>query len=162
MGLTFLLRLSLAQLRPTLRSTTQGARAAETLKFPIAPMGKLLTCLHRLTLDNCERFGQLQDVRATETLKSSHRPDGKMADMLASTHSCTTVNALVNYSMYVLQRPSKAPIMGDSHFAPCLQGGGFYVAGGTVAISSCTISGNRGSGVHIRAQNCPSLRWENC
>jgi len=80
-----------------------GARAAETLKFPIAPMGKLLTCLHRLTLDNCERFGQLQDY-----------------------------------------------------------GGGFYVAGGTVAISSCTISGNRGSGVHIRAQNCPSLRWENC
>jgi hypothetical protein len=42
-------------------------------------MGTLLTYLHRLTLDNCERFGQLQNVRATETLKSSHRPHGRLA-----------------------------------------------------------------------------------
>ncbi len=36
-----------------------------------------------------ERFGQLhvQWVRATETLKSSHRPHGKIADVLAPTHT---------------------------------------------------------------------------
>ena len=37
--LTCLPRLSLAQLRPTLWSTTQWVRAAETSNFPIAPMG---------------------------------------------------------------------------------------------------------------------------
>ena len=42
--------------------------------------------------------------------KSSHRPDGKIADKLALTHACTTANASVNYSMYVPQRPSKVPI----------------------------------------------------
>jgi hypothetical protein len=31
----------------------------------------------------------------------SHRPDGRIADALASTHACTTANASVNYSMYV-------------------------------------------------------------
>ena len=57
-------------------------------KVPIAPMGKLLT--HFLLASrshNCECFGQLQGVRATETLKTSHRPD---ADVLALTHACTT------------------------------------------------------------------------
>jgi hypothetical protein len=34
----------------------------------------------------------------------SHRPDVKVADVLALTHACTTANdALVNYSMYVPQ-----------------------------------------------------------
>ena len=37
-------------------------------------------------------------MRAAETLKPSHRPDGKVADVLASTHAFTTANALVNYS----------------------------------------------------------------
>ena len=32
--------------------------------------------------------------------------------------------------------------MGDSCFAPCLQGGGVNVGGGTVTLSSCTITGN--------------------
>ena len=76
-------------------------------KFPIAPMGKWLT---RFCLDSClcicERFGQLQWVRAAETFKSSHRPDGKMADVLASTLARTTAtDALVNYRMCVPQRP---------------------------------------------------------
>ena len=48
-------------------------------------MGKLLTRLPDSRLHNCERFGQQQNVRAAETLKSSHRPDGKMADMPKST-----------------------------------------------------------------------------
>jgi hypothetical protein len=47
--------------------------------FPMAPMGKLLTCLLRDSrLHNCEHFGQLQHVRAAETLKSSHCPHGKL------------------------------------------------------------------------------------
>jgi hypothetical protein len=39
--------------------------------------------------------------------KSSHGPDGNTADVLASTHACTTAaDTLVNYSlMYVPQRP---------------------------------------------------------
>jgi hypothetical protein len=77
-------------------------------------MGKLLTRLPQLTLalnccpnshlHNCKRFAQLQNVRAAETLKSSHRPDGKNAYVLAPTHACTTTNASVNYRMYVPQR----------------------------------------------------------
>ena len=45
------------------------------------------------------------------TLKSSHCPDGKNADTLASILACkTAADALVNYSMCVPQRPSKLPI----------------------------------------------------
>ena len=52
-------------------------------------MGRLIVdaraCLNS-RLHNCgRRSGQLQFVRATETFKSSHRPDGKTADALAST-----------------------------------------------------------------------------
>ena len=49
-------------------------------KVPIAPMGKLLTCLPRLTLAQLPTtlWSTFQEVRATETLKTSHRPDGKM------------------------------------------------------------------------------------
>ena len=44
------------------------------------------------------------------TLKISHRPDGKVADVFAPTHACTTANASVNYRMYVLWRPCKVLI----------------------------------------------------
>jgi hypothetical protein len=58
-------------------------------KAPIAPMGRLLTRSPPLTLVQlCKRFGQLQPVRATETLHSSHRPHGKIANALASTLAC--------------------------------------------------------------------------
>ena len=107
------------------------------------------SCLH-----NCgRRSGQLQYVRATETLKTSHRPDGKTADALAPTHACTTANASVNYRMYVLQRPCKVPIapMGFSHILRVrLQGGGVYVDRGSVTFSSCTITDN--SAQSVRAQ----------
>ena len=184
------------------------------------------------------RFGQLQDVRATEDLKFSHRPDGRIADVLARlalaqlrptlpvkcsmyvpprpdifpwprkgkllTHlfrlACTTAaNALFNYSVmldvYVPRRDLEFPIapmgklltrlprltlaqlrtlrsttectcrkdtialMGISHVLRlCLQGGGVFVQGGTVAISSCTISGNQAPGSYVRAhaQKFPS------
>ena len=75
--------------------------------------------------------------------KRSHRPDGKMADALASTLACASANASVNSSGYVPQRPSKVPIapmgkcldpMGFSHVLRlCLQGGGVRVQGGTVS-----------------------------
>ena len=99
-------------------------------------------------------------------LETSHRPDGKMADVLALTHACTTANASVNYSMYVPQRPSKVPIapMGFSHVYArlCLQGGGVAVSGGTVSFSLCTITGNTATGVRAHARNFPSPRWESC
>jgi hypothetical protein len=39
----------------------------------------------------------------------------------------------------------------ETHFARCLQGGGIIVYGGTVAISSSTISGN--TAVNVRAKS---------
>jgi hypothetical protein len=87
------------------RSQIQCARSSS--KVPsIAPMGKLLTCLPRLTLAQLrpKLSGQLQSVRAAETLKTSQFPDGKIADLLDLTHTCTTANdASVNYRMYVPQ-----------------------------------------------------------
>eukprot|EP00900_Chrysochromulina_parva_P017016 jgi/Chrpa1/25315/Chrysochromulina_OHIO_Genome00010662-RA len=59
-------------------------------------------------------------VCATETLHSSHRPDGKMADVLASTHACTTVDASVNYRGYVPQRPCKVPMALMGKLLTCL------------------------------------------
>jgi hypothetical protein len=69
-------------------------------KVPIAPMGKLLMCLPRLSL------AQLRPMLWSTTVGEACRdlamfpsPHGKIADMLASTHSCTTTNdALVNFS----------------------------------------------------------------
>jgi hypothetical protein len=89
--LTCLPGLSLPQLRPMLRSTTGLCTCRRDSKFPIAPMGKLLTCLpFDSRLHNCERFGNLQMVRAAETLKSSHRPMGELLTCLPDSrlHNC--------------------------------------------------------------------------
>ena len=132
-------------------------------------------------MNNCERFGQLQSVRA-ETFKSSHRPDGKMpcpdgiftcfALMLAGrrcVHHQWHGEVLIvhhhwqySYWLCVCSR-SKVPIapMGDSHFARCLQGGGVFVdRGGSVTFDSCNITGNTAYDVRARAQKFPSPRWE--
>ena len=89
--------------------------------------------------------------------KSSHRPDGKTAHALALILACATAtDASVNFSMYVPQRPSKVPIapMGFSHVLRlCLQGGGVRIEGGTVAFSSCTITGNSAPFVRAHAQS---------
>ena len=90
-------------------------------KVPIAPMGfshVLRVCLQgggvhvesgTVSFLSCTITGNsANSVRAQ--LKTSHRPDGKIADALAPTHACTTANASVNYRMYVLQRPCKLPI----------------------------------------------------
>ena len=175
-------------------------------KVTIAPMGKLLTCLPRLTLAQLRTLWSTTGGECAETLQSSHRPDGKIADTLASTHACTTAaDAPVNYSLYrflyVPQRPSMFPIGPDGNLADvlastlagttvtgasvnysmyvqqrlenfpspnfpspmarCLQGGGVFVSSGTVAISSCTISGNTAI-VRAHVQKFPAPRWENC
>jgi hypothetical protein len=182
-------------------------RACSRLKFLITLMLDMLALTHA-----CKCFGQLQGVRAAETLKTSHRPHGKIADVLAPTHACTTANTSVNYRRYVPQRYLKTshcpngklmfcsllagrwclcrewhgdllivhnhwqhscycacshsifPIapMGNSRFALCLQGGGVYVGGGTVTISSCTISGNTAPYVRAHPQKFPMPPWENC
>jgi hypothetical protein len=53
------------------------------------------------------------------------------------------------------------PQWGNSRFARCLQGGGIRVDGGTVTISSCTISGNTAYYVRAHPQKFPMPRWEN-
>ena len=95
-------------------------------------------------------------------LKTSHRPDGKMADVLASTPA-SAADAPVNYRMYVPQRPSMFPIapMGFSHILRvCLQGGGVFVNSGTVTFSLCTITGNTAYYVRAHTQNFPCPRWK--
>ncbi len=96
-------RLSSFNLDPSL--FYQGyVRASHTCKLQ---WEKCLRACPDSRLENCERFGQLQWVRATETLKTSHGPNGKTTDVLASTLARTpAAHTLVNYSlMYVLQRP---------------------------------------------------------
>ena len=51
--------------------------------------------------------------------------------------------------------------MGYSHvLCLCLQGGGVYVASGTVTFSSCIITGNTAYWVRTHAQNFPSPQWD--
>jgi hypothetical protein len=70
------------------------------VNFSHRPMGKLLTRLPQLTLAQLwlMLWSTIQIVHAAETFNVSHRSDGKIADMLASTLACATVNALVNYT----------------------------------------------------------------
>jgi hypothetical protein len=91
--LTRLPRLTLAQLRPTLRSTT-GGTCHRDLEVPIAPMGdsRFARCLQgggvyvgggTVSIVNSQIYsntanGNQQSVRATETLPISHRPNGKL------------------------------------------------------------------------------------
>jgi hypothetical protein len=72
-------------------------------KVPIAPMGALLTCppidSHLSIFGSI--FGSIREMYVPGTFV---RPDGKVADVLASTHACTTANdASVNYSRCVPQ-----------------------------------------------------------
>ena len=62
-----------------------------------------------VTFSSCTITGNTVSVVRAHAQNSDH-PDGKIADVLALTHACTTANASVNYSMYVPQRPSKVPI----------------------------------------------------
>jgi len=109
----------------TISGNTASSVRAHVQNFPMAPMGRLLTSLPRLTL-------------------------AQLRPMLWS----TTVGSC--------RRDLKFPIAptGNSHFARCLQGGGVYVGGGTVTISSCTISGNTAYYVRAHPQKFPMPPWE--
>ena len=131
--LTCLARLSLAQLRLWRSGELQGVRAAETLKvpitphgklticslfagrrclgpewhsghiivrhqwehsllykcassyskFPIAPMGRWLTCPNRLSSFHSDRYLVLSGIRTCQPrLQTSHRPDGRLTFVL--------------------------------------------------------------------------------
>ena len=107
--LTLLPRLSLAR---TLRSTTASTCHRDLQNFPSPPWEThilLVVCRAAVSLS---REAQWLSRRApsvgtqlhmcTLMLKSSHLPDWKMADVLASTLARTTAaDAPVNYSVYV-------------------------------------------------------------
>jgi hypothetical protein len=88
--------------------------AAETCELPIAPMGdsRFACCLQgggvavyggTVSIVNSQIYSNRADYVRIH-LQKFHCPDGKMADMLALTHACTTVNASVNYRGCVPQR----------------------------------------------------------
>ena len=87
------------------------------------------------------------------TLKSSHRPDGKVADMLALTHACTTAaNASVNFRMYVPQRTLKTFHRPDGKITDVLAL--------THACTTANASVNYSRYVGQRPEKFPSPRWE--
>jgi hypothetical protein len=87
---------------------TAGYVRAHVQKFPIAPLGKLLTRLPRLSHAKL-RTAINYRMYVPQRSESSHRPDGKVADVLAPTHACIIGNASVNYRGCVPQRPSMFP-----------------------------------------------------
>jgi hypothetical protein len=137
-----------------------------TLKLPIAPMGKMLTRLPRLTL------AQLPTLRSTtectccraETLLAKF-PSKKVlhACLDSRLHNCGRRSGQLQ-GVRAAETFCEFPIapMGFSHVCArmCLQGGGVAVSGGTVSFSSCTITGNTATGVRAHAQNFPSPRWD--
>ena len=88
-----------------------------TLKSSHRPHGRLMFCSFlqgggvfvysgTVTMTSCSITGNTAFVSVRAHVETSHRPDGKMADVLASTLARTTAtDALVNYSRYVPQRP---------------------------------------------------------
>ena len=94
--------------------------------------------------------------------QTSHRPHGKITDVLALTHACTTANASVNYSRYVPQRPSKVPIapMGNAD-ALALMGNADALA----LIHACTTVSDAPMNYRMyvpqRPRKFPWPRWEN-
>jgi hypothetical protein len=88
-------------------------------KISIAPMGKCLADMPNSTLAvllSCST----RHMYMPATLKISHCPDGKVADVLAPTHAHTIANALVNYRGCVLQRPYTFPIAPMGTLLICL------------------------------------------
>jgi len=100
---------------------------------------------------------ETEEAGCTFVLKIAHRSDGKIADVLASTHTCSTANASVNYTAGMCRRDLQCfhRPHGRLSLARCLQGGGVFVNGGTVTLSSCTISGNTADLVRTHLQKFP-------
>ena len=150
----------------------------ETSILPIAPMGRLLTCLPRFSLAHL-RLTLLSTTGGTccRDLKLLHRPKVPNAPMgyftflalvLAGrrcSHRRWHGGLLImhhhrQHSFFCACSRSKFPIapmgkclapMGFSHVLRlCLQGGGVFVESGTVSFLLCTITGN--SATYVRAQ----------
>jgi hypothetical protein len=111
----------------TISGNTAGdVRASLACKSPIALMGDshFARCLQgggvyirsgTVAISSCTISGNTVNgvrahIKSLIMFISSHRPDGKTADRLASTHACTTAaDAPANYSLYVPQRPEISP-----------------------------------------------------
>ena len=136
-------------------------------------MGKLLTCLPRLSL------AQLWLTLWSTTASMFCSGPQIFPSPPWETHNCLLfagrrclclfwhsghliVHHQWEHSWLCARSSSKVPNapMGDSCSACCLQGGGVAVYGGTVAISSCTISGNTASWVRAPPQKFPMPPWE--
>ena len=83
-----------------------------TLKSSHRPDGKIDLSISNLIFDDecCLDLPVWSTCHLRLKHQISHRPDGKIADALASTLACASANASVNSSGYVPQRPSKVPI----------------------------------------------------
>ena len=81
-------------------------RCARAHALKSSVLGALLTCPNGLSLFNSDRSSVLPGSSTCQPrLQTSHRADGKIADMLALTHACTIANdSSVKYRMYVPQR----------------------------------------------------------
>ena len=106
------LSLTLAwQLWTTLLSTT-GCKCHRELENPLPRCWKIADVL--LSDHDCTTANALVNFTTVGTCHTDtqtyHRPHGKVADALASTHASTTVaHSPVNYSGYVPQRPETFP-----------------------------------------------------
>eukprot|EP00900_Chrysochromulina_parva_P006459 jgi/Chrpa1/15814/Chrysochromulina_OHIO_Genome00014665-RA len=151
-------------LAPTHACTTANAPRRyvphRTLKVPITPMGNS-------HFARCLQGGGVAVVGGSVSilpecalmLKSSHRPDGNIADVLAPTHACTTANTLVNLGGSLVltgictchRDLEKFPLpQWETHVL--LVGGGVFVGGGTVSIVNSQVYSNQatyGGGVMV-------------
>jgi hypothetical protein len=118
-----------------------------------------------VTIDSCTITGN------TALYVRAHAPNfpsprWEIADVLEPILARTTAaDDPVNNSRYVQQRSAIFPSpQWETHMfhALCLQGGGVAVMGGTVTISSCTISGNTAGVVRAHPQKFPMPPWEHC
>jgi len=118
--LTRLPRLLLVHLR-TLRSTPVGTCRRDLQKFP-SPRWDFhifcaCACRAAVSLSTAARLPShrapslaTQLLECVLMLKTSHRPDGKIADALALILACTSANdASINYRLCVPQRLQKFP-----------------------------------------------------
>ena len=119
--------------RTTSTSILYVPSTPETSKLPIAPMGKLLTCSRRLTL------AQLRPTHRPTTESTCRRDLQCFPSPRWETH----VSLLIC-------------TMGDSRFAPYLQGGGVAVYGGSVSIVNSQIYSNIATYVRTHLQKIPS------
>ena len=139
-------------------------------------MGKLLTCLPRLTLAQLQTLRSTTECTCRRDLQKFPSPPWETHVLLVFTGGrCLCLfrhrhnDVLLDHRQHSFWTGacscSKLPIapMGFSHVLRiCLQGGGVYISSGTVSFSSCTITGNTAAYVRAHAQNFPSPRWEHC